>query len=265
MSGSCGLGKSSNNEAADGICASVLKGVQIMKEYFAKLYTGSAENFARETAEAMLGGKKSFVVTANPETLMLAEENEQFKAALLKESTRIIADGIGVVKGAAYLDMPVTERIAGVELSWKLLKKAGENGLSVYLYGAKQEVLDALVQRLEAECAGIKIAGAHNGYGGEDDKIFEDILAKKPDLVLIALGIPRQELLIDKYFDRAEKGIFIGVGGSFDVLSGTKKRAPAFFVKFNLEWLYRICKEPARFKRFYSSNVKFISKIKKSK
>lgn len=236
-----------------------------MKEYFQKLYKGSGADFAAEMTEALLSGKKEFVVTANPETLMLAEETPELKEALLSDKTKIIADGIGVVKGANYLNVPVSERIAGVELAWHLLTEAGKNGLSVYLYGAKQEVLEALINRLKTECPGIKIAGSANGYGGNDDEVFEDVLIKKPDLVLIALGIPRQELLINKYFDTAEKGIFIGVGGSFDVLSGTKKRAPKFFVKLNLEWLYRIMKEPSRFKRFYKSNVKYIFGLRKER
>lgn len=81
--------------------------------------------------------------------------------------------------------------------------------------------------------------------------------------MLVALGIPAQELLIAKYYEKFEKGIFVGIGGAFDVLSGMKKRAPKFFVQHNLEWLYRICSEPKRFKRFYQSNVRYISTIKK--
>ena len=80
---------------------------------------------------------------------------------------------------------------------------------------------------------------------------------------MVALGIPTQEKLIYKHLADFEKGIFIGVGGSFDVLSGTKQRAPEFFIKHNLEWFYRIMKEPSRIKRFYNNNIKFILKLKK--
>ena len=82
----------------------------------------------------------------------------------------------------------------------------------------------------------------------------------QPDICLVALGIPEQELLINKYFNKFKKGIFIGVGGSFDVLSGHKKRAPKLMIKLHLEWLYRIIKEPKRFKRFWESNIKFMLK-----
>ena len=104
-----------------------------------------------------------------------------------------------------------------------------------------------------------------NGYEKDKDKVFLDIVSKKPDIVLVALGIPLQEKLIYKYLDKFEKGIFVGVGGSFDVISGHKKRAPKVFIKLNLEWLYRIMKEPSRLKRFYDSNVKFIFKVRKYK
>lgn len=97
----------------------------------------------------------------------------------------------------------------------------------------------------------------------DKDDIFTKIAEMKPDIVLVALGIPAQELLIEKHYEKFEKGIFMGIGGAFDVLSGMKNRAPKFFVNHNLEWLYRICKEPKRFKRFYQSNVQYLRIIKK--
>ena len=93
--------------------------------------------------------------------------------------------------------------------------------------------------------------------------MFDEIADEQQDIVLVAIGIPQQEILIYKNYERFEKGIFIGVGGSFDVLSGMKKRAPEFFVKCNLEWLYRIVKEPKRMKRFFVSNIKFIIEVLK--
>ena len=85
------------------------------------------------------------------------------------------------------------------------------------------------------------------------------------DIVLVALGMPIQEKLIYKHLNEFDKGIFVGVGGSFDVLSGTKKRAPEFFIQHNLEWLYRITKEPSRLKRFYNNNIKFLFNVNKEK
>ena len=104
-----------------------------------------------------------------------------------------------------------------------------------------------------------------NGYTKDKDLFFDEISKTKPDIVMVALGIPNQERLIYKHLNKFDKGVFIGVGGSFDVLSGYKKRAPKFFVNHNLEWLYRITKEPKRLKRFWNNNVLFIFKIRKYK
>ena len=104
-----------------------------------------------------------------------------------------------------------------------------------------------------------------NGYVENKEEEFQKTIKKEPDIVLVALGIPAQEKLMYKYFKDFKKGIFVGVGGSFDVLSGTKKRAPQIFIKTNTEWLYRILKEPKRIKRFWANNVKFIFKIRKEK
>ena len=90
------------------------------------------------------------------------------------------------------------------------------------------------------------IAGYRNGYDYSDDEVFQEILTLQPDIVMVALGIPRQELLIDRWYHRFHKGVFVGVGGTFDVLSGTKRRAPKFFRSLNMEWLYRILREPKR-------------------
>lgn len=110
-----------------------------------------------------------------------------------------------------------------------------------------------------------KLAGACDGYVKNKDKIFEHISQLQPDIVLVALGIPAQEKLIYRHLDSFSKGILVGVGGSFDVMSGTKKRAPKFFIKLNLEWLYRILKEPSRLKRFYQNNWGFMLEVKNLK
>lgn len=118
------------------------------------------------------------------------------------------------------------------------------------------------VSKIKSEYPSIQVVGYQNGYVKDKDAVFEEIVKLQPDAVLVALGIPAQELLIAKHYNKFSKGIFIGVGGSFDVLSGMKKRAPKIFIKLNLEWLYRIACEPKRFKRFYNSNIKFIAKVK---
>ncbi len=193
---------------------------------------------------------------------MIGQDNQDFHSILVKEDTVIVPDGIGVVKAANILGIPLTQRITGVDLVTFLFEEADKKGKDLFLYGAKPEVMEALVEKLHREYPGIHICGHYDGYHGNGDEILEEAVRLKSDIVLVALGIPKQELLIDRHFSKAEKGIFVGVGGSFDVISGTKKRAPRFFVNHNLEWLYRIIKEPKRIKRFYRSNVRFLWKVR---
>lgn len=235
----------------------------MLRQYFEKLYTGSQEAFSGLAKAAMDQEKKLFIVTANPETMMIGESNAQLDRVLCRAGTTIVPDGIGVVKAAQRLGLNPHGRVTGVELAWELICHAGETGKRIYLYGAKEEVLQALLARIRREAPGALIAGARNGYSGDDGAVFQDILAQKPDLVLVALGIPRQELLIDRWLERFDKGVFMGVGGAFDVLSGVKKRAPKLFLQLNLEWLYRIVCEPKRFGRFFRSNLRFLGKVGK--
>lgn len=236
-----------------------------MRQYFEKLFKNGQEEFEKKLHGCLIEERKTFVVTANPETLMIGQENKEFDKILKDDETIIVPDGIGVVKAAHMLGYQVNGRVTGIETAQFLLRDGNKEKKSVFLFGAKQEVGDALIRKIRKVYPDLVIAGYRNGYEKDKDGVFEEIEKTNPDIVLVALGIPQQELLISRHYNNFEKGIFVGVGGSFDVLSGTKKRAPKFFIKCNLEWLYRIAKEPQRIKRFYKSNVKFISIIKKMK
>ena len=236
-----------------------------MKEYFYKIENEQTENFYKRVKTSIEEEKKMFIITANPETIMIAEKDQEFKNIILNEKTTVVADGIGIIKGAKMLNIPLENRVLGVELAVKTLEYCNELEKSMYLFGAKEEVIQKMKEMIKEKYPNAKLLGCVNGYVENKDKIFEEIEQKNPDVVLVALGIPAQEKLIAKHYDKFSKGIFIGVGGSFDVISGTKKRAPKLFLKLNLEWLYRIVTEPKRLKRFWSSNVKYISKIRKEK
>ncbi len=236
-----------------------------MKEYFQKLYRGSRQQFFHEVSDCLEQEEKMFIVTANPETLMIGYEDAEFHSLLKKESTIIVPDGIGVVKAANALGIPMKERITGVELVTFMFKEADRMHKKVFLYGSKEKVIQTLVEKLEREYPNLDILGYHDGYSGDGRIIIQSAISQGADIILVALGIPKQEILIDRYFSDAPKGIFIGVGGSFDVISGIKKRAPHFFIEHNLEWFYRILREPKRIKRFYKSNVKFMWKVHQMK
>ena len=233
-----------------------------MQEYLKKLYKVSKDSYYKELDNDLNSKKKRFIITVNPETLMMSEKDEKLKS-ILDGNYSFVPDGIAVVKAARKLGINVNERITGIDIAEYLLNVANENSYSIYLFGAKEEVINLLVDKIKNEYQNIKILGYSNGYVDDYDKVMKKIVKLNPDICMVALGIPLQEKLIYKYFKEVKKGIYIGVGGSFDVLSGSKKRAPKIFIKLNLEWLYRIVKEPKRIKRFWNNNIKFMFKIKK--
>lgn len=236
-----------------------------MIEFFRKLYKNKEKEFFYEMKENLYKDRRMFIVTANPEAFMYGEKDDSVKKLLLSEKTTVVADGIGIVKAAKMLNIEVPERIPGIDIAQQLLEFGNDLKKSIFLFGAKQEVLDALQKRILKEYPNLDIVGTCNGYVKNKDEIFKNMVKMEPDIVLVALGMPIQEKLIFRHLDEFNKGIFVGVGGSFDVLSGSKKRAPEFFIKHNLEWLYRITKEPSRIKRFYENNIKFLFRIKREK
>lgn len=232
-----------------------------MEKYIKRVYRDGKESFLSKLEDNIKSDKKTFIVTANPETLMIANKNQEFDKCLMDENTLIVPDGIGVLKGASLLSYNIKETITGVELCSDIFRILNDTNKSIYLFGAKREVIEKLRDNLKLEYPNLNIVGIEDGYVKDKQKAFENIKLLKPDAVLIALGIPHQELLIYNNLKDFNKGIFIGVGGSFDVLSGTKKRAPKLFINMHLEWLYRIVTEPSRLKRFLNSNAKYVLKI----
>ncbi len=236
-----------------------------MKKIFERLYTKSFTSFCELLKNKIDNNEKTFIITANPETFMLSEQDSEMQKMLNDKNVTIVPDGIGVVKAAKMININIKERIAGIDIAKFLLEYANERKLKVYLFGSKEEVIEGMKNVIKKDYSSIKLVGATNGYVTDKDNEFKNIKKANPDIVMVALGIPAQEKLIYKHLDEFKKGVFIGVGGSFDVLSGTKKRAPKIFIKLNLEWLYRIMCEPKRLKRFWNSNVKFLFKVKKYK
>ena len=236
-----------------------------MKDLINKIYKGTNKEFLDLLDKRIDDNKKTFIITANPETLTYSESDEEINKMLNDKNNLIIPDGIAIVKAANMLGINIKERITGFDVCEHLLNYASINKKKVYLFGSKEEVIDGMKEVIKNKYNGIKLVGSENGYVKDKDGVFKKIIKLEPDIVLVALGIPAQEKLIYKHLNSFKKGIFVGVGGSFDVISGTKKRAPKLFIKLNLEWLYRIVTEPKRLKRFYNNNIKFILKIRKEK
>lgn len=206
--------------------------------------------------------KKTFLVTANPEIVMHAKENPEYMN-IVQNADYVIADGIGVIIGSKVIGQQLPERIPGFELLQELLKIGNDSKWSVYFLGAKREVVEKAVENVRMQHPDLRIAGYHDGYFDLDSThIQEEIRKTKPDLIFVALGVPRQEKFIYSNLPSFEKGLFIGVGGSFDVLAGTVKRAPVIWQKLNLEWMYRLIKQPSRWRRMLALPVFMIHMIK---
>ncbi|AIQ44035.1 WecB/TagA/CpsF family glycosyltransferase [Paenibacillus sp. FSL R7-0297] len=205
------------------------------------------------------------VITANPIMVMAALENPSYME-IMKSAELVVPDGTGVVWAADYCKEPVAERVAGFDLLHELLRQGESYNWRVYLLGSTPEVIRETTSRLQTGYPGIVIAGYHDGYFGpdEDEQILAGILEAKPDLLFVARGADSQEPWIAKYKSRLQIPVMMGVGGSFDVISGKSRRAPKVFQKLRAEWLYRLIKEPTRYKRMLAL-PKFAVKVVREK
>ncbi|WP_051820946.1 WecB/TagA/CpsF family glycosyltransferase [Mageeibacillus indolicus] len=233
-----------------------------MREYFEKLYDKTMAELVPELLKRLEQELPPvLVVTANPEILMLGQRLPSYDGILRDPETLIVADGIGVVKAAKMLGLPSLTRIPGVELVEKLLAALAPRRGKIFLYGAKPEVMEALLTKIKQAYPDLQIVGAYHGYGQNEAVLQAEIAATQPDLVLAALGAPRQETFLAQCRKSLSQGILIGVGGSFDVISGQKRRAPKIWRKLNLEWAYRLLHEPKRLGRFVRNNLGFLGQV----
>lgn len=192
----------------------------------------------------------SQVITLNAEIVYQAYHNPDLRQ-IINQADLVTPDGIGIVWGGQKLGYPVKERVTGVDLLEKICTYAVERGWKIYLLGAAPGVAEKAGQNLRDKYPGLKICGVRNGYFEKEEEpgLINDIKAQQPDVLLVGLGAPRQEFWINQHRESMQVPVSIGVGGSFDVIAGIKKRAPRLFIKLNLEWLYRLITEPSRFKR----------------
>lgn len=207
--------------------------------------------------------KKSLVVAINPEKLMKAKEDPELKA-LLNRAEFQIPDGIGVIIASKLKKGSISSRITGIDMMDRIVREAARTGHAIFLYGAKPGVADKAAQQLKQTYPNLIVAGTQDGYESDSSKIIESINEAKPDILFVAMGSPRQEQWIEQNRDNLYPTIYQGVGGSFDVLAGNVKRAPAAFQRLGAEWLYRLLKEPSRLKR-QMNLPKFLFEVFKQK
>ena len=203
----------------------------------------------------------------NADKINQCHEDEKIKK-IVNESGIINADGASVVLASKFLGAPVPERVAGIDLMQNLLELSNKKGYSVYFFGAKEEILQDMLKAFKQRYPDLDVVGYRNGYFSleDEEKIQEDIKDRKPDFVFVGITSPKKEYIIQSFMDNGINAVFMGVGGSFDVLSGHIKRAPLWMQKLNLEWLFRVANEPKRlFKRYFVGNISFIRKVLRAK
>ena len=194
-----------------------------------------------------VNGRKGILVAINAEKILHATDQTR---SIINRNIGY-CDGIGAVMALKKHGYKDVAKIPGCELWLKIIGSLYKEGKTFYLVGGKQEVIDQTVEKLKQEFEGINIIAYRNGYiktEEERNKLISDIAEKKPDVVFVAMGSPKQELLMEE-MSQQHKAIYQGLGGSFDVYTGNVKRAPKWWVDHNLEFAYRLIKQPSRIKR----------------
>lgn len=204
------------------------------------------------------------IITLNAEILYNAQSDEELMKVIGKADL-ITPDGSGTVWGIHQLTGREVDRVTGIDLMQEICRQSSSSGWSVFLFGGKPGIADEASRRLEEEY-GTSVSGMLNGYFQPEDEesIVERINDSDADVLFVALGAPKQELWIDKYRDRLNVPVVIGVGGSFDVIAGKVARAPKIFQRLGMEWLWRLLKEPWRWKRMLAL-PKFMLLVKRTK
>ncbi len=228
---------------------------------FSKMGMDETVHYLTASIEA---GEQHHVVTANPIMVMAALENPGF-AKVMSRADLIVPDGAGVVWAARYCGSPVAERVTGFDLMHRLLKEGEKRRWRVYLLGTSQDIIESAAEKLQLQYPQVKIVGYRNGFftSEQDEEIIEEIRSLAPHLLFVARGMEKEGWNAD-YKEKLGVPFIMGVGGSFDVVSGKLKRAPGVFQKLKLEWLYRLLQEPSRYKRMLAL-PKFVVKVIRNK
>lgn len=234
-----------------------------MDRNLVKIQGFDVDSFTFEQAVDWAYSKHGQIVTINPEMISAAQKNSDF-AEIINSAELVVADGIGVEIGLKILGYKV-KRIAGIDLGKALVKKFTASGKSVAMIGAKPGVVDSAIENLSREYQNLNVVYSHDGYFDNDEDIIESVISANPDLILVALGSPKQEFFIHNLKEKLPNSTLIGLGGSFDVWAGVVERAPKIYQKLGLEWLYRTLKEPKRFKRIFPTLPLFVLKVLKER
>lgn len=213
-------------------------------------------SFSRASLADAVSSVERFVQSKTPHLIVTPDTTALVKAwqdpalqTCYAQADLVVADGTGIVWASRWLGSALPERVAGIDLMQSLCQKAAARGYRVFLLGARPGVAQAAALRLAQAYPGLRVVGAHHGYFDDERALVQHIRAVKPDLLFVGMGVPRQELWLLRHRDVLGVPAMMGVGGSFDVLSGRLPRAPSWVQQAGLEWLYRLCLDPQRLGR----------------
>ena len=238
----------------------------VFQECFKKELSGASLNILgtrvdRVTYQEALGCLESFierrepnyVIAINPEKIVSVQNNSSLKD-IVNKAGLCIADGTGILLAARLLGDRLPERVTGIDLMFSAVEMASQKGYSLFLLGAEPGVAEKVADTWQKHYPSLNICGTHHGYFSEEEEadVIHKIREASPDMLFVALGSPKQEIWINKYINEMEVPVCLGVGGSFDVITGKVRRAPEWMRRLGLEWNYRLFKEPKRIRRMMS-------------
>lgn len=230
--------------------------VKVMGVPFDNVTMGEALDRAISLMEQ---SKAAYCVTPNAEIVYEAMHNEELRK-IMEQADLVLPDGAGVVLGAKILGTPVKQKVAGIDFATELMARLDGTGRSFYFLGGKPGVAEAAAEKLKMRFPELNICGTHDGYFQEEDSVVAEINEKKPDVLFVCLGAPKQEYFMAKHQAELQVGFMAGLGGSLDGFAGNVKRAPKWMIRCNLEWLYRLIQEPQRLGRMMRL-PKFLGKV----
>ena len=200
---------------------------------------------AVEKASRLRGG---YVVTPNPEIVWMARKDGKLRQAL-HDASMVLPDGIGIIYGARMLSRPLKSRVTGIDFASAFIEKLASENKKIFLFGAKPGVAELAAEKLKEKYTGLDICGTAHGYSTDDVPVIAAINEAKPDFLLVCLGAPKQEIWMHEHAGKVSAGLMAGLGGVLDVYAGVAERAPEAWRRAGFEWLYRLIKQPSRFKR----------------
>ena len=234
---------------------------QYVEEYGLKIHTLNMKDSLRLIEEAVISRTSPVQhIVVNVAKLVNAQKDPQLRAAI-NNSDLVNIDGLAVAWVLRWHGHHVQERVAGIDLFQNLIKLCSEKGFRPYFLGAKPDVVKRIVDVFQERFPLLQIAGYRDGYFSDDDagQVAEDIRSSQADMLFVAITSPKKELFLDTYTSIMAIPFSMGVGGSFDVISGSVKRAPVWMQKYGMEWFFRVLQEPRRMWRRYAvTNTTFL-------